>query len=117
MESLVQRELQIHHVTDDPWTLQNYLNSECGRLGTALHIAVEHNNTAIIRALVTSGAHVDFRCVHIGTPLDYAMLYQQTKSIEVLLQLGATKSSGLSPHQRRKVLDVRGVGRPEGEES
>jgi hypothetical protein len=46
MESLVQRELQIH-ATDDQWTLENYLNSECGSFGTALHLAVERNDTAV----------------------------------------------------------------------
>jgi hypothetical protein len=114
MESLVQRELQIH-ATDDQWTLGDYLNSECGQLGTALHLAVERNNIAIVRALITSGANVDFRCENLGTPLDYAILLERTDSIDVLLQFGATRASEMSPHQRRKVLDVRG-GRGSGRE-
>lgn len=118
MESLVQRGLQILiHATDDQWTLENYLNSECGGLGTALHLAVERNNITIIRALITSGAHIDFRCENLGTPLDYAMLLERKESVEALLQLGATTTSELSPHQRRKILNVRGGRGPGGEGS
>lgn len=107
MESLVQRVLQLHE-KDDSRTRDHYVNALCGGLGTALHIAVERNNTTIIRALITSGAHVDFHCQHLGTPLDYAMLLNRTQSVEVLLELGATTRSELSPHQRRKILNVRG---------
>ena len=106
MESLVQPVLQIH-ATDDEWTLVNYLNLECGPLGTALHIAVDCNNTAIIRALIGSGAHINFCCETLGTPLDYAILLERRESVEVLLLHGATTTSEISPHQRRKVLDVR----------
>lgn len=103
MESLVQRELQIH-AKDDQWTLESYLNAECGRLGTALHLAVECNNIAIIRALTTSGADVDFRSETQETPLDYAIRLNRTDSIDVLLKLGARTASALSPHQRRSTL-------------
>lgn len=112
MESLVQRMLQIH-ANDDERTLEHYINALCGGLGTALHIAVERNNTAIIRALVTSGAHIDFHCQRLGTPLDYAMLLERTESVKVLLELGATTRSELSPHQRRKLLNVRGGREPD----
>ena len=106
MESLVQRVLQLHE-KDDSRTRDHYVNALCGGLGTALHIAVERNNTTIIRALITSGAYVDFHCQPLGTPLDYAMLLERTQSVEVLLELGATTRSELSPHQRRKILNVR----------
>ena len=106
MESLVQRVLQLHEQDDDR-TREHYVNALCGGLGTALHIAVERNNTTIIRALITSGAYVDFHCQPLGTPLDYAMLLERTQSVEVLLELGATTRSELSPHQRRKILNVR----------
>jgi hypothetical protein len=112
MESLVQRVLQLHEKDDDR-TLEHYINAVCGGLGTALHIAVERNNTAIIRALVTSGAHVDVHCQHLGTPLDYAMILERTESVEVLLQLGAMTTLESSRHQRRKILNVRGGREPE----
>lgn len=111
MESLVQRDLQIF--ASCPSDLPLYLDAQCGGLGTALHIAVEHNNTAIIRALVTSGAHVDFQCEHLGTPLDYAILLDRTESVATLLQLGAMTTPELSPHQRRKILKVQGGREPD----
>ena len=111
MESLVQRDLQIH-ASDHPSDLSKYPDAQCGDLGTALHIAVEHKNTAIIRALVTSGAHVDFHCEHLGTTLDYAILLDRTESVAILLHLEAMTRSELSPHQRRKILDVRGGREP-----
>ena len=86
---------------------------DVGALGTALHIAVEHNNTAIIRALITGDAHFDFHCENLGIPLDYVMLLERTQSIKALLQLGATTTSELSSHQRRKILNVRGGREPE----
>jgi hypothetical protein len=107
LESLVQRTLQIHASADEK-TLDEYINARCGGLGTALHLAVERNNTAIIRALITSGAHIDLYCETLGTPLNYAILLERKESVEVLLQHGATKMSELSPHQRRKILNVRG---------
>jgi len=112
MESLVQRVLQINANYDEQ-TFEQYINAVCGGLGTALHIAVERNNTAIIRALVTSGAHVDVHCQHLGTPLDYAMILERTESVEVLLQLGAATTLESSRHQGRKILNVRGGREPE----
>lgn len=112
MENLVRRVLQLH-AKDDAKTFDGYINAQCGGLGTALHIAVDCNNVAIIRALITSGAHVDFHCETIGTPLDYAMLLERTESIKVLLQLGATTTSEMSSHQRRKILNVRDGREPD----
>jgi hypothetical protein len=114
LESLVQRKLQIH-ATADEQTLDEYINARCGSLGTALHLAVERNNITIIRALISGGADVDSHCENLGTPLNYAMLLERAESVEVLLQLGATTTSEQSPHQRRKVLNVRG-GRAHGSE-
>lgn len=119
MESLVQRELQRQlqrYVADNALEFDNYINAQCGGLGTALHLAVERNNTSIIRALVSSGAHIDFRCENLGTPVDYAILLERTESVEVLLQLGAMTASGLSRHQRRKLLDIKGSRGPSREE-
>lgn len=107
MENLVQRDLQMHAL-DPPSHLEQYLDAQCGGLGTALHIAVEHNNTAIIRALIASGAHFDADCENFGTSLNYAMLLDRKESVELLLQLRATTTPELSRHQRRKVLNVRG---------
>lgn len=111
MESLVQCVPQMLALRDAN-TLDEYINAQCRGPRTALHIAVEHNNTSIIRALVTSGAHVDFHCEHLGTPLDYAMIFERTESVRVLLELGATTRSRLSPYQRRNILNIRGGREP-----
>jgi hypothetical protein len=80
---LVLRELQ-RHLTDESLSTQRYVDTECGLLGTALHIAVHHGDARTIQILLTAGAERDVRSKVLGTPKDYAILLKDTNAINAL---------------------------------
>jgi hypothetical protein len=85
--NLVRRELQ-RHATDKPLSTQEYFDTQCGLLGTALHIAVHHGDTKIIQILLVAGADRDVRCKVLGTPREYAVFLKDMNAIAALEAYG-----------------------------
>jgi hypothetical protein len=81
--NLVQRELNSHAMDGSPST-PDYVNAQCGRLGTALHIAVHHGDTKIIRLLLAAGADRNVQCKVLGTPKEYAASLFDNRAIHAL---------------------------------
>jgi hypothetical protein len=81
--NLVQQELQ-RHTKDGSTSTQEYVNTECGLLGTALHIALHHGNTKFIQILLSAGADRDVRCKVLGTPKEYAISLSFTNAVVAL---------------------------------
>ncbi|KAJ0410094.1 hypothetical protein ATCC90586_004944 [Pythium insidiosum] len=68
---------------------------------TALHLAVEWNNTAVLRQLLDAGADVDAAASSGETPLHTAVLHGHLEAVEALLDVGAdmtaTTDEGSTP--------------------
>ena len=66
------------------------LNAQCGTLGlTAVHVAVELANAAVLDALVASGASIDALDNYGSTPLWYAAFHGTAEMVRHVIALGA----------------------------
>jgi hypothetical protein len=84
LPNLVQLELQRHSTTDGSTSMQEYVNTQCGLLGTALHNAVHHGDTKVIQILLSAGADRDVRSKVLGTPKEYAISLSFTNAVNAL---------------------------------
>jgi hypothetical protein len=73
------------HATRGSSTGERYIDVPCGKIGTALHIAINHNNTRIVRILLAGSADTEAPC-RFGTPLDFAISRQKTPCARTLLE-------------------------------
>jgi hypothetical protein len=86
-EHLVESLLQVH-ATRGSSAIERYIDASCGNIGTALHIAVKHNNARIVRSLSAGGVDIQVSHRHLGRPLSFALLHQKTPCARVLLEYG-----------------------------
>ncbi len=73
---------------------------------TALHKAVQYDNTDIVEILCESGAEVKFGNKYGFTPLHYASAYGHVLSVATLLEFGA--DNFMMDHSGRTAKDVAG---------
>jgi ankyrin repeat protein len=72
-----------------------WLNEKNGIGASALHIAVEHNRTGMVKHLLAAGAAIDAQDHYNRTPLTYAALHRQFPQnlVRFLLDAGAAPSA------------------------
>jgi hypothetical protein len=74
--NLVRQELQKHTKNteiENSLSTHEHVNTQCGLLGTALHIAVHQRNIRMIQVLLAAGADRNVKCKVLGTPREYAV--------------------------------------------
>jgi hypothetical protein len=90
-EHLVESLLQVH-ATMGSLAGERYIDTPCGNIGTALHIAITHINTRIVRILLAGGADIEAPCRYLGTPLGFAILRRKipfaSPCARILLEYG-----------------------------
>lgn len=74
------------------------VDSRCGLLGTALHLAVYHSDTAMIRILLAAGADRHVKCKVLGTPEEYAISLKHESLLDVLRAIDPGDDADATSH-------------------
>ena len=64
---------------------------------TPIHIATQHNHLELVEYLLDNGSDINALDSHEKTAIHSALIFNETKALELLLQRGANPTTGRSP--------------------